>query len=488
MEDSPNQKSSSSWLGTWWHRTSLSDIQIKLELLGKNLWKRLSKYSKLREYLTRVFPYEAFPLWVASILTGILAVAYEKLFEWTEHAVSSIFSASSWYIFLLAPVGMTFSWWLIHKTTKSAGGSGIPQLMVAVELADTKKSGFTDYFLNLRVILIKILSSISMLLGGGAIGREGPTLQIAGSIFQLVHRLIPKEWPKIKHKNMLITGGASGLAAAFNTPLGGIVYVVEELTKSHIGKFRSAVFAAVIISGLTAQLFLGSYLYLGFPKLASLPSWGILLVIVFAFISGIAGAGFSKILLILDAFRKGIASFRNQFVWAFLLSICFAALVYFSGKYAMGTGKLVLNDILFSAEKMPWYLFPVRVLACIISFAVGGAGGIFATSLASGASLGEILYQLISVPKEFKNLLVLVSMIGFLTGVTRSPFTAAILVLEMTDRHSAIFYFLLAGQVSNLAASLLMKHSFYDYQRLEFLKKIDELYKNQKKKSRGTED
>ena len=74
------------------------------------------------------------------------------------------------------------------------------------------------------------------------LGEKVLPLQISGSIFQSVYRLIPESWPKVSQKIMLITGGASGLAAAFNTPLGGIVYVVEELTKSHIGKFRTACF------------------------------------------------------------------------------------------------------------------------------------------------------------------------------------------------------------------------------------------------------
>ena len=97
-----------------------------------------------------------------------------------------------------------------------------------------------------------------MLLSGGAIGREGPTLQVAGSIFQTVYRFIPPGWSRVSQRIMLITGGASGLAAAFNTPLGGIVYALEELTKTHIARFRTAVFSAVIIAGMTAQSFLGT--------------------------------------------------------------------------------------------------------------------------------------------------------------------------------------------------------------------------------------
>jgi H+/Cl- antiporter ClcA len=97
-----------------------------------------------------------------------------------------------------------------------------------------------------------------------------------------------------------------------------------------------------------------------------------------------------------------------------------------------------------------------------LSYSVGAAGGVFATSLSTGGLLGDTLFQLFGVEGLSRNLLLLSCMIGFLTGVTRSPFTAAILVLEMTDRHSAIFYFLLAGIAASSAARLVEKASFYE--------------------------
>src|SRR5690606_32900499 len=138
----------------------------------------------------------------------------------------------------------------------------------AVEVATEKKNDRSWRFLNLRIILVKIASSMAMVFGGGAIGREGPTLQISGSIYRIVHQLLPPFWPKVSRRVMMITGGAAGLGAACNTPLGGIVFAVEELTKTHIAQFRTAVLTAVILSGMTAQWLLGPYLMLGYPQLA----------------------------------------------------------------------------------------------------------------------------------------------------------------------------------------------------------------------------
>lgn len=456
----------------------------KLKLFLKQKWQLILSSRLWSVIVARVdkhLPYESIPLWLASIATGLVAVLYERLFELFEHWGLYIFEQSNSLIFIAAPFFMFFGWLLVDKYAKGASGSGIPQLMVSVDIADSKRARFIEFFLNLRIIIVKIASSLLVLLGGGAIGREGPTLQIAGSIFQIAHRFVPTSWPKVTQRNMLITGGASGLAAAFNTPLGGIVYVVEELTKSHIGKFRTAVFTAVIIAGMTAQLFLGSYLYLGFPKIAIVPFWGILWVIFFAFLAGAAGAIFSKILLFIDVQRKAIKDQKKRVFIVFAASLAFAVIVFYTGKFSIGTGKPLLNEILFTDNEIPWYMFPARFFGCIFTFAVGAAGGIFATSLASGASLGTLIISITGIAPEYHNLLVLVAMIGFLTGVTRSPFTAAILVLEMTDRHSAIFYFLMAGLVSNLGASIIMKHSFYDYQRVAFLKQIDDVIKTERK-------
>jgi H+/Cl- antiporter ClcA len=120
-----------------------------------------------------------------------------------------------------------------------------------------------------------------MILGGGVVGREGPTIQIAGSVFRKINLLLPDWWPKISKRNMIMTGAVAGLAAAFNTPLGGIVFAIEELTKTHISFFRTALFTAVIIAGLTAQALFGPYLYLVYPVIKGLSLYifpGVILV------------------------------------------------------------------------------------------------------------------------------------------------------------------------------------------------------------------
>ncbi len=420
----------------------------------------------------RTITLQALPFWIASLATGIVAVAYERLFSLFERAGHLLIEDAPWLIFITAPGFFVLSWWLVYRYAPAARGSGIPQLMASIELANPRHDKRVDRLLGLRIAFVKVISSLSLLLGNGAIGREGPTLQISASIFRFVNRMLPDYWPKVSKRIMLVTGGASGLAAAFNTPLGGIVFVVEELTKTHLTYFRTAVFASVIIAGMTAQALLGPYLYLGYPKLTPVGISFVGVVLLAGALAGWAGAMMAKLLLVIGNWKNTfVTTVRHQMLFVAGVGLVFATMIYLAGPEAGGSGKELMNRLLFADNKATeWYEFPTRFVGPILSYHSGGAGGIFATSLSAGATLGAGLAELLGVAATNYNLVILVSMVGYLTGVTRSPFTSAILVLEMTDRHSAIFYFLLAAMVANLIGYLVEPKSFYEQSKEQFMK------------------
>ncbi|MFD1140922.1 chloride channel protein [Larkinella insperata] len=414
---------------------------------------------------------QSFPFWVASVLTGLAAVGYEKLFVWAERISFAWLSAQPLLAFGVTPIAFVVAWLLVDQLAPAARGSGIPQVMAGIELSNPRTHGHTAYLLSLRVALVKVLSSGVLLLGGGVIGREGPTIQISAAIFRAINRLQPEGWPQLSRQIALITGGAAGLAAAFNTPLGGIVFVVEELTQTHITRFRTAVFTAVIIAGITAQAILGPYLYLGFPKVQASTGWILAIIAAVATVCGLAGALLAQTLLWVNAYRQRLGNRLQQVGWVVGCGLLMAGLAFGLGTDAVGTGKPLINRLLFeTGASAPGYLFPIRFAGMVFSYCSGGAGGVFATSLSAGAVLGESLCQLLQVAPVDRNLLILVSMVSFLTGVVRSPFTAAILVLEMTDRHSAIFQLLLGGLVAQGAASLIDRHSFYEHVKAGFVR------------------
>lgn len=399
---------------------------------------------------------------------------YAQVFAWGEHLMNFIFDWHAWMIFIIAPIGFVLSWWLVKEFAPNAKGSGIPQVMAAVELANPKEHRKIRNLLSLKIIFFKILSSVILVIGGGAVGREGPTIQIAGSVFRKVNEYLPEWWPKISKKNMIMTGAAAGLAAAFNTPLGGIVFAVEELSKTHINYFKTALFTAVIIAGLTAQTLAGSYLYLGYPKTNDVSLMVMFPIILVAATAGILASQLSVIMLKINSWKKKkLKTDKANVIFLLICALIIASIAYFINREILGSGKEIMERVLFTKDKHEdWYVPVLRMLGPALSFTSGGAGGIFAPALTAGASIGSVISGIIHLTPNETNVVILGGMVAFLTGITRAPFTSAIIVLEMTDRHSLIFHLMLAGMVSSIASILVSRHSLYDVLKVNFLAEV----------------
>ncbi|GAB0157455.1 chloride channel protein [Chryseobacterium sp. Alg-005] len=423
---------------------------------------------------------QAIPFWIGSVITGFFAVMYAKIFAWGEKLLSLILNWHDWMIFIIAPVGFVVSWWLVKEFAPNAKGSGIPQVMAAVELANPKEHKYIRSFLSLKIIVFKILSSVILVIGGGAVGREGPTIQIAGSVFRKVNEYLPDWWPKISKKNMIMTGAAAGLAAAFNTPLGGIVFAVEELSKTHINYFKTALFTAVIIAGLTAQTLAGSYLYLGYPKTNDVSLMVMFPIILVAGVAGILASQLSVSMLAMSDWKKRkLKTERANVLFLIFSALIIASIAYFINREILGSGKEIMERVLFTSDKHEdWYVPILRMLGPALSFTSGGAGGIFAPALTAGASIGSVISGAIHLTPNETNVVILAGMVAFLTGITRAPFTSAIIVLEMTDRHSLIFHLMLAGMVSSIVSILVSRHSLYDVIKVNFLEEIRKEVRN----------
>ena len=439
-------------------------------------WFRLllkKSFDKIRNENLKKNALQAIPFWMASIITGLLAVAYTKLFVGAEDLTSLIIKWHAWLLFVLTPACFVLAWWLVHKFSPYARGSGIPQVMAAIQISTAKTNPLVDKLLSFRIIFIKIASSLVMALGGGAIGREGPTIQIAASVYKIVYQILPKWWPKIAKRNMIVTGAAAGLAAAFNTPLGGIVFAIEELTKTHFSYYKTAIFSSVIIAGLSAQAFLGPYLYLGYPKLDGLSNSIFFGVALVAVIAGLLGSALSKLILIIFAWKAKFRFTRHHILYVIACALIMGFFAFFISQDILGSGKGIMETTLFTSHKyVSWYTPILRIAGPLISFTTGAAGGIFAPALGAGASVGSLVASWFKVSDIDTNMLILSGMVGFLTGVTRSPFTSVILVLEMTNRHNVIFHLILAGMIASLVAILIDKHSLYDHLKVQYVKDL----------------
>jgi H+/Cl- antiporter ClcA len=452
-----------------------------INLLTYHYKEKLKLHHPIRKFLKTTFDrinneklkhhiLQAIPFWVASLIAGLITVFYSKAFAFLESQTFFIINYHHWWIFILTPACFVIAWWLVARFAPYARTSGIPQVMAAVELATTSYRNKIKKLLSLKVFFVKIFSGLLMIFGGGAVGKEGPTIQMSGIVFRKVNEWLPSWWPPVSQQNMITAGAAAGLAAAFNTPLGGVVFAIEELTKTHVSYFKTALFTAVIIAGLTAQGILGPYLYLGYPDVTHITNSIIIALLVVSMISGLLGGIMSKIILALFRWKKSFKFRYQHFIYVLACALLMAAIAFFLDPEILGSGKRIMTTTLFHTDKyVHWYTSLFRILGPILSFGTGASAGIFAPSIGAGASVGSFMAGLFHESSSNANLLILCGMVGFLTGVTRTPFTSAILVLEMTDRHSVIFYLMIAGMVAGLVSLLVDKHSLYDHLKVQTL-------------------
>jgi len=446
---------------------------LKIQFFTQFRERLKSKFDSFDNTALKLNFLNALPFWIGAIITGLISVLYATLFAFAEDAAAYIFDKADYLFFIISPLAFILAYWLVAKYSPFAGGSGIPQVTAAIELTNPKQKHKVRGLLSFRVIAIKIASSLTMIFGGAAIGREGPTIQISASIFKKINDLLPDWYPKVSKRNMIVTGAAAGLASAFNTPLGGIVFAIEELTKTHFSYFKSALLTGVIISGLTALNILGPYLYLGYPDTSNISKWLILAVIPVALIAGVAGSGMGKMILFILDKKKFIRRKAALIIYAGLCGFILAILAIYVDESAFGSGKEIMQSKLFTDNKsVEWYVPVLRLVGPVLSFVSGAAGGIFAPSLSLGASIGAYVAEFFNVTNAEINLLILCGMVAALTGITRSPFTSSILVIEMTNDHGMIFYIMITALAANLIATLVSKRSFYDHLKDRFVAEV----------------
>lgn len=415
----------------------------------------------------------ALPFWMGALATGVTAVIYARLFLHAEHIGLQLLRQAGYWFLLICPLCFVGAWYLIKRWAPFARGSGIPQVTAALTLPQPREAPKVNLLLGTRLAFVKVASSLLMAMGGAAIGREGPTIQISASIFKAINERLPDWYPRIAKQHMIITGAAAGLASAFNTPLGGIVFAIEELTKTHFSYFKSALLTGVIIAGLTALNLIGPYLYLGYPKLAGIRPSIILGVLPVALLAGAVAAALGTMILRTMALKKRLQQRIPEWLLVASFGLILALIAVFVSSHILGSGKELMEQGLFTHEKTIHWSDPIlRLLGPLLSFSSGAAGGIFAPALSGGASIGNLAAMISGLQGAETNLLILSGMAAFLTGITRSPFTSSILVLEMTNTHNVIFYIMSASLVASLIAKLIAPVAFYDELKEGYLKEV----------------
>ncbi len=314
----------------------------------------------------------------------------------------------------------------------------------------------THGLISLRTAFAKIALSIAALFGGASVGREGPTVQVAAAGMVQIHRLFRVRVTP----GVLIAGGAAGVAGAFNTPLAGIAFAIEELAVAYEQRVAVLVMGAVMISGLTSRWIAGDYVYFGHMS-AALPLGVIVVAAPLAgLVGGVCGGLFSQLFLTLRGpngrFSKALG--KRPLLLALVCGIIVAAVGVATHGSTWGTGYGPTKQLLEGAEGSYWF-GPAKFVASLVTSVSGIPGGIFAPSLAVGAGIGNLLTPLF--PTEQSGAIVLLGMAGYFVGVVRAPLTAVIILSETTGTTSAILPLFVACLVGDWSASLVCRERLY---------------------------
>jgi len=398
--------------------------------------------------------------WSGALLVGLICAALAILAEHANAAFVRLAHFNPYLPLVVTPLGMMAIAWLTTRFFPGAQGSGIPQAIAALSIPG--KSAI----LSLRIAVGKIVLVLLGLLAGGSIGREGPSVHIGASIMYSIGRLV-RFPPHYMERGLILAGSAAGVAAAFNTPLAGIMFAIEEMSRSFENRTSGIVTVAVVLAGVTALAVLGPYHYFGVIRTPAAPDLEIwVAVLLCGILGGSAGGAFGYLLLSGSAKIAPYAS-RTPLRVAFIAGLALALIAYASGYSASGTGyaeaKAILNG---SGEYDPWYSLS-KFFATIASYLTGIPGGLFAPSLATGAGVGSNLAHWFPVAPV--SAMVLLGMVGYFSGVVQSPLTAFVIVIEMTAENDMLLPMLATSFIAYGASYLVNPRPLYHTMALTFI-------------------
>ena len=392
---------------------------------------------------------------------GIISIIYRQLLsyaeQWVQWLSAMMRQSLTWVVLgfaLLLLIGFVISLLLRHEPLIS--GSGIPQ--IEAEVGGQLEENW------LRVLWSKMAAGVLAALGGLSLGREGPSIQLGGmcgkGFGQLFHRV------KIEQRYLITCGAAAGLSAAFNAPLAGIMFALEELHRS----FSMSVIVSVMIASVTGD-FLSQYVFglapaFHFDVAQTLPLHLYLIVVLLGILCGVMAACYNFITLKAQDWYARIPFLKpSQHVFIPLLVSGILMLIL---PQVLGSGHSMSEELAFG-ERIPHvllFLLLAKFAFSTLSFGSGAAGGIFFPMLVLGSYLGAAFGSALSetglFDSQFVNNFIIMGMAGLFSGIVRAPVTGIILIAEMTGTLSHLLPLCLVSITAYVSAHLLRSKPIYE--------------------------
>ncbi len=394
--------------------------------------------------------------WCGALLVGVVVELFARASNWFTDQFDTLYWKSHYWPFLITPMGFVLIAWLMNRFSPAAQGSGIPQVLLVLK---QRYNWLRPSFLSLQVAFFKILLTCIGLFSGASIGREGPSVHVGAA---LMHRIGLKGGLHKRYvdNSLIVAGGAAGVAAAFNAPMAGIVFAIEELAQSFEQRTSGTLIMAIILSGVVVLMLSGHYSYFGHTE-GSLPissSWPAVLLI--GAVCGIGGGLFGRLLIL---GTRGMAPYlRRHPIWiAAACGISIATIGFFTHGETFGSGYAQATALMSGQTAADW-TFPItKLVATLVSYYSGIPGGLFSPSLATGAGLGALIAK--AFPAISLGALTVVGMASYLSAVIQRPITSFAIVMELTgNNHELLLPLMVGAFLAHGISRLVQPDPLYD--------------------------
>ena len=392
---------------------------------------------------------------IASLFRAVLAGAdtlRNALVTWSQQ-----FPVWGWiFPLLFSMTGAILSVMLVIRYAPETSGSGIPHLKAVLHRLRTLK--WT------RVLPVKFVSGALAIGGGLALGREGPTVQTGGAVGAAISSWLKA--PPREQRTLIAAGAGAGLAAAFNAPLAGVMFVLEEIQRDFHPLVFGAVFLAAAIADIVVRLLSGALPVFLVPNYASPPIVSLPIFVLLGLLAGLLGVVFNRSLLgTLGVFDR----FQGRFKLGLAATI--GAIIGIVGWFApitIGGGQslavLVLTSKL-TITAIP-LLFVIRFFLTISSYGSGASGGIFSPLLALGAlfglALGQIAHHYAPAIAPEPGVFAVVGMAAYFAAIVRAPLTGVVLIVEMTGDYQQMLPLLISCFCAYAVAEMMKDLPIYE--------------------------
>ena len=457
----PEPGSARSWLAHWRLKMRrLVESQTPPHHTEPDFWRDLrDELLSGRQWVDR-----AVVLLFAAI-TGLVVVGFTLLSEQAIEGFGAIRGAGALgpYLTLLWTPALTVAvlWWT-RRFVPGAQGSGIPQVVRALD--DDLPEERRTWLVSLRLSLHKIGLVSTGLLAGLSIGREGPTVQVGAGVMGHARRWLSPQSGLDMH-DLMVAGAAAGIAAAFNTPLGGIVFALEQLSRRRNMSHSALVVVSIVLAGLVAVSVFGNQTYFGRLAVQQL-SWSLVGPgILVAVVAGLAGGLFSRLVVISvrgtpDAFTRWRRAHPLRFAAACALGVAVIGIV--TGGATAGAGYAPTRAMLEGRAELPGVFTLLKFCATWLSAWTGVPAGVFAPSLTIGAGIGHDVALLVGAGSDVAIPLIALGMVGFLAATTQGPITAFIIVMEMVSGQTMVLSLMACALVASGVARLLTRPMYLE--------------------------